>query len=66
MNEPILEDGEDLYNPTAVMTQDPVVACVTRKQKKTIQIAQQEDDSPDPRILLATVVGLYMYLRFLR
>lgn len=65
MNEPIIEDGEDLYNPTAVMTQDPVVACVTRKQKKAIQ-KTQEDDSPDPRILLATIVGLYMYLRFLR
>ena len=65
MNEPILEDGEDLYNPTAVMTQDPVVACVTRKQKKAIQI-MKEDDSPDPRIILATIVGLYIYLRFLR
>ena len=65
MNEPILEDGEDLYNPTAVMTQDPVVACVTRKQKKTIQV-MKEDDSPDPRILLATIVGLFIYLRFLR
>ena len=65
MNEPILEDGEDLYNPTAVMTQDPVVACVTRKQKKTIQI-MQEDDSPDPRIFLATIIGLFIYLRFLR
>lgn len=59
-----LEDGEDLYNPTAVMTQDPVVACVTKKQKKTIQ--KMHDDSPDPRILLATIVGLYMYLRFFR
>lgn len=65
MNEPILEDGEDLYNPTAVMTQDPVVACVTRKQKKAIQILK-EDDSPDPRIILVTIVGLYIYLRFLR
>lgn len=65
MNEPVLEDGEDLYNPTAVMTQDPVVACVTRKQKKEIQ-SMQEDDSPDPRILLVTVVCLFVYLRFLR
>jgi len=65
MNEPILEDGEDLYNPTAVMTQDPVVACVTRKQKKAIQKIQ-EDDSPDPRILLVIIIGLYIYLRFLR
>lgn len=65
MNEPVLEDGEDLYNPTAVMTHDPVVACVTRKQKKAIQIIQ-EDDSPDPRILLVTIVCLYVYLRFLR
>lgn len=65
MNEPIIEDGEDLYNPTAVMTQDPVVACVTRKQKKAIQILK-EDDSPDPRIILVTIVGLYIYLRFLR
>lgn len=64
MNEPILEDGEDLYNPTAVMTQDPVVACVTRKQKKEIQIIQC--DSPDPMILLATIAGLFIYLRFLR
>ena len=60
-----LEDGEDLYNPTAVMTQDPVVACVTRKQKKAIQI-MKEDDSPNPRILLVTIVCLYVYLRFLR
>ena len=60
-----LEDGEDLYNPTAVMTQDPVVACVTKKQKKAIQI-MKEDDSPDPRILLVTIVCLYVYLRFLR
>jgi hypothetical protein len=65
MNESVLEDSEDLYNPTAVMTQDPVVACVTKKQKKEIRILKG-DDSPDPRILLATVVGLYIYLRFLR
>lgn len=60
-----LEDGEDLYNPTAVMTQDPVIACVSRKQKKAIQ-ELKEDDSPDPRILFVTIVGLYIYLRFLR
>lgn len=65
MNEPILEDEEDLYNPSAVMTQDPVIACVTKKQKKEIRILNG-DDSHDPRILLVTIIGLYVYLRFLR
>lgn len=65
MNDPVLEDGEDLYNPTAVMTHDPVVACVTRKQKKAIQMMSNEDP-PNYGLLVTTLIGLYVYLRFLR
>ena len=64
MNEPILEDGEDLYNPTAVMTQDPVIACVTRK-KKTIQMMSNEDPL-NYGLFAATIIGLFVYLRFFR
>ena len=64
MNEPILEDGEDLYNPTAVMTQDPVIACVTRKQK-TIQVMSKEDPL-NYGLFAATIIGLFVYLRFFR
>tara|TARA_Y100000389_G_scaffold12064_1_gene10966 strand:- start:16026 stop:16223 length:198 start_codon:yes stop_codon:yes gene_type:complete len=65
MNEPIIEDGEDLYNPSAVMTQDPVIAYANKNQKKQLRILNK-DDSPDPKILLIIIAGLYIYLRFLR
>ena len=48
MNEPIIEDGEDLYNPSAVMTQDPVIAYANKNQKKQLRILNK-DDSPDPK-----------------
>lgn len=65
MNEPTLEDGEDLYNPTAVMTQDPVIACVSKKQKEEIQ-RLSKDKGPNFMIPAMVFIGLYVYLRFLR
>lgn len=64
MNEPTLEDGEDLYNPTAVMTQDPVIACVSKKQKEEIQ--RVNDKGPNYLIPAMAFIGVYVYLRFLR
>lgn len=66
MNDPVLEDGEDLYNPTAVMTQDPVIACVTRKQTTEIQKMSNEDPPNNHMLLFAAILGSYVYLRFLR